>query len=278
MLTVDALDKLSREPDVSSECRYKTSPLQAGLVPDVQFGSVFVGAQENGAATEAHLALGEFCNTLNDVSPRVVDPSMVISEICTRVAQQPIATASSLWERFGSVSKLSFETFDELKSCTNMDDEALLFTRATRELMVLALYESIQHRPILSNNEVLHSYLKFTTAHDCVGSVELLFLMSNNAMIREKVRSVGIADGIEVHPRKIVGRTLEIGAAALIIAYDHPSGDTTLSSRDDTTLSSRDIEMTRLPHSTLRLLGLSLHDHVIAGASCCYSMREAGLI
>lgn len=151
-----------------------------------------------------------------------------------------------------------------------MDDEALLFTRATRELMVLAPYESIQDRPLSLNNEVLHSYLKFTMAHDCVGSVELLFLMSDNALIREEVHSVGIVDGIEVHPQEIVKRTLKIGAAAPTIVCDHPSGDMTP--------SSQDVEMTRPPHSTLRLLGFLLHDHVIVGASCCYSMREAGLI
>lgn len=90
MLPADALDEPGRKPDVFSEFRCKTSPLQAGLVPDVQFGSVFVGAQEDGAATEAHLAPREFRNTLNDISPHVVGPSMLISAICTRVAQQPI--------------------------------------------------------------------------------------------------------------------------------------------------------------------------------------------
>ena len=51
-----------------------------------------------------------------------------------------------------------------------------------------------------------------------------------------------------IHPRDVVKRTLELGAAAIIKAHHHPSGDPAP--------SKADIKITRAGHSSFKEMGL----------------------
>lgn len=70
-----------------------------------------------------------------------------------------------------------------------------------------------------------------------------------------------------VHPREVFGPAIRMGAAAIILAHNHPSGDTTPSEEDQT--------VTKRIHEAGMLLGVPLLDHVIIGAGGSYaSFRE----
>ena len=55
----------------------------------------------------------------------------------------------------------------------------------------------------------------------------VLFLDRKNNLIADEVQSVGTVDHAPVYPREIVKRALELGASALILVHNHPSGDPT---------------------------------------------------
>jgi len=55
----------------------------------------------------------------------------------------------------------------------------------------------------------------------------LLFLDRKNALIADEVQGRGTVDHTPVYPREIVKRALELGASAIILAHNHPSGDPT---------------------------------------------------
>ena len=63
---------------------------------------------------------------------------------------------------------------------------------------------------------------------------------------------------------------LELSATAIILAHNHPSGDTTP--------SRADIDMTREIINVLDPLEITVHDHLIAGTGGVTSFRTAGLI
>ena len=69
--------------------------------------------------------------------------------------------------------------------------------------------------------------------------------------------------------RAILAEALDVGAAGLVVAHNHPSGDPTPSDADRAA--------TRLLSDTARQLGIALHDHLIFGREC-RSMRALGLI
>jgi len=72
------------------------------------------------------------------------------------------------------------------------------------------------------------------------------------------------------YPREVVKRALEIGATALILVHNHPSGDATP--------SQADIEMTKRIMAAAEPLGITLHDHLIMTRSEEASFRAMGLL
>lgn len=70
-----------------------------------------------------------------------------------------------------------------------------------------------------------------------------------------------------VHPREVFGPALREGAAAVVVAHNHPSGDPEP--------SVEDLEVTRRLRDAGKLLGVPLLDHVVLGADGNFtSLRE----
>ena len=65
-------------------------------------------------------------------------------------------------------------------------------------------------------------------------------------------------------------RALALGASALIMVHNHPSGDPTP--------SSADIGMTREVAEAGKRLGITLHDHIIVGRDQPLSFKAEGLL
>jgi DNA repair protein RadC len=66
----------------------------------------------------------------------------------------------------------------------------------------------------------------------------------------------------------VVKRVLDLGACAVILVHNHPSGDPTP--------SKGDVEMTRQLAAALRTIDVILHDHVIVGRNREVSLRKLG--
>lgn len=85
-----------------------------------------------------------------------------------------------------------------------------------------------------------------------------LYLNSRYQVIHEEVISVGSLTSNIVHPREVFQPAIEYGAAAVIIAHNHPSG------RLDATYADNEVTERLLVAS--KILGIELLDHlVIAG-------------
>lgn len=82
-----------------------------------------------------------------------------------------------------------------------------------------------------------------------------LYLDTHNRVIHQEVISIGTINSNIVHPREVFRPALEYGAAAVVLAHNHPSG---VSSP-----SLADIEITRQLIDAGRILGVNLMDHVV---------------
>jgi len=83
--------------------------------------------------------------------------------------------------------------------------------------------------------------------------------------------SQGSLNSCIVHPREVFKRALMQNASSIILAHNHPSGDTTP--------SSEDISMTKRLDEAGNLLGVAVLDHIIVGANGNYrSFKEGGLL
>ena len=98
------------------------------------------------------------------------------------------------------------------------------------------------------------------------------FLDSQNRLNAVHHVSIGSLSASIVHPREVLGPAIREGAAHLILAHNHPSGDPTP--------SRENVALTRQLAEGAKLLGLKVHDHVIigSGTDSFVSLAQRGLL
>lgn len=98
----------------------------------------------------------------------------------------------------------------------------------------------------------------------------VLYLNQQNQLIAHETLFAGSICSTEVHPREVVKRALYFNAAAVILAHNHPSGDTT-PSQADKTITQRLVQ-------ALQLVDIRVPDHLIVGGTQILSFAEHGLL
>lgn len=116
----------------------------------------------------------------------------------------------------------------------------------------------------------LVEYVRVALQHETREQFRVLFLDRKNQLIADEPMSEGTIDHAPVYPREVVRRALELGAAALILVHNHPSGDPTP--------SAADLSITREIIAAAKALELSVHDHVVVGRQGTVSFKSLGLI
>ncbi|MGZ5998692.1 MAG: RadC family protein [Rhizomicrobium sp.] len=126
------------------------------------------------------------------------------------------------------------------------------------------------NKPALSSWAALIDYCTAAMARSPQEEFRILFLDRKNVLIADEVQARGTIDHTPVYPREIVKRALELGASAVILVHNHPSGDTTP--------SRADIEMTRDVATAAKALNIAVHDHLVVGRSGHASFKSLGLL
>lgn len=125
-------------------------------------------------------------------------------------------------------------------------------------------------KPALTSWAALLDYCAAAMARSPREEFRILFLDRKNSLIADEVQSSGTVDHTPVYPREIVKRALELGATAIILVHNHPSGDPTP--------SKADIAMTREVVEAAKALRIIVHDHVVVGRSGHASFKALGLL
>lgn len=83
-----------------------------------------------------------------------------------------------------------------------------------------------------------------------------------------QVVSIGSLSASIVHPREVFKVAILSNAYSILLAHNHPSGDTTP--------SQEDIKLTKRIKNASDIMGVSLLDHLIIGSDGYYSFKENG--
>ena len=177
--------------------------------------------------------------------------------------------AKKLIAQFGSVGALLSASAATLKR-EGLSDAAIGALKIAEATAQRLLETRIEGRPLLSNWEALGDYLQATMGHSPVEEVRILFLNAKNLLIGNEAMWQGSVDEASVHVREVISRAIAVGATAIIIVHNHPSGDPTP--------SSQDIRLTRNLVEAGKHMKIAVHDHVIVGSQGRTSMRAMGLI
>ena len=178
--------------------------------------------------------------------------------------------AKDLIERFGGLAAALSADAADLLAVPGMGVTGVAALKSVREAALRLMRTELRDRPVIGSWDRLIDYCRAHIAYGKVEEFHLLFLDRKNAIIAHEQQQRGTIDHTPVYTREVVKRALELGASALILVHNHPSGDTTP--------SKADIAITKDIVNAGKPLGVTVHDHLIIGRGRHTSLRDLGLL
>lgn len=178
--------------------------------------------------------------------------------------------AKKLIKRFGGFAAVISAEPRELTEVEGVAEATAVALKTVQAAALRLAREEVMARPVIGSWERLIAYCRMAMAHSKTEQFRLLFLDRKNALIADELQQRGTVDHTPVYTREVVKRALDLGASAIIMVHNHPSGDPTP--------SKADILMTREVRDAAEKLGIVLHDHVIIGRGEHASFKALGLL
>ncbi|WBX85288.1 RadC family protein [Sphingosinicella microcystinivorans] len=178
--------------------------------------------------------------------------------------------AKVLIARFQSFAAVIAAEPRDLKRVPGVGDTVIATLGFVRAAALRLQRANIYGKPVLAGWQALLDYLHADMAHLGRERFRVLFLDSRNVLIADEAMSDGTVNQTSVYVREVIHRALDLGATALILVHNHPSGDPK-PSRDD-------IQLTNHIRDAARVLGVQLHDHIVIGREGHASFKALGLL
>ncbi len=118
--------------------------------------------------------------------------------------------------------------------------------------------------------EAVKDYMRLALGGETVERFGVLYLNAQNCALAFEVVFNGTLSQTSVYPREIIRAALGHGAASVILAHNHPSGNAQPSRADEA--------LTQTLKTALALVDVRVLDHIIVGGSESLSMAEQGLL
>ena len=177
--------------------------------------------------------------------------------------------AKQLLARFGTFAEVISAEPERLMEIKGVGEAVATEIKIIHAAAMRLMKGQVINRPVLSSWTAILDYIRAAMAFADIEQLRVLFLDKKNKLIADEVQQEGTIDHAPVYPREVVKRALELGASAIVMAHNHPSGDPTP--------SMADIEMTKKIVDAGQRLGVAVHDHVIVGRKGHFSFRANGL-
>lgn len=141
---------------------------------------------------------------------------------------------------------------------------------AVMEIARRALAQQLAAAPVFDAPARLKDYVALH-----LGGLErevfsVVFLDNQHRLLALEQLFQGTVNQTSVHPREVVRRALELNAAAVVLAHNHPSGLAEPSRADEF--------VTQSLKSALQLVDVRVLDHIVVGRGQVVSFAERGLI
>jgi len=193
---------------------------------------------------------------------------LLLAQAQKRIDTKPIAKA--LIKRFGTFAGVMAATPEQLQESDGVGPAAAVMIKVVQACALRMAQQEVVKREVIGSWKKLLDYLRMAMAEQKTEQFRLLFLDNKNALIADEEQQRGTVNHTPVYPREVVRRALELGASAIILVHNHPSGDPTP--------SQDDIAMTKEVAAAADKLGISVHDHIIIGRKGHASLRSLGYL
>jgi DNA repair protein RadC len=193
---------------------------------------------------------------------------LLLAFVIPRQDTKPLA--KRLIAEFGSFAAAISAEPRRLAEVSGVGERSLTMLKVVQAAAQKLAQGQVIGRDAIGSWAQLMDYCQARIGHAGVEEFHILFLDRKNNLIADEAQQRGTVDHAPVYPREVVKRALELGATALILVHNHPSGDPTP--------SRADIDMTRQVVEAAKPLGIVIHDHVVIGRGRHASFKSLGLI
>lgn len=184
--------------------------------------------------------------------------------------QSVVEMSRALLARFGGLSGLLMASVDDLQEIKGLGAAKAAQLAAVMGLARKHYQEALSRGDLLNNPEAAAALLKTRLAHESREVFAVLFLDNQHRYLALETLFAGTINAAHVHPREIAKHALQLNAAGVILAHNHPSGSTNP--------SQSDIDITHTISNALALIEVNVIDHFIIGDGIPVSLRERGLM
>ena len=181
--------------------------------------------------------------------------------------QNVLQLAHSLLEDFHGLAGLLQASPADLRAAKGLGGSArraqLL---AVLELSRRVLLQKMRKRDVMNNPETVKQFLQLQMGAYPQEVFAVVFMDAQYRLLSFQEMFKGTLNQTSVYPREVVKLALEQGAAAVILAHNHPSGDVRPSAADSA--------LTRTLQTALSMVDVKVLDHIIVGPGIHWSMAE----
>lgn len=180
--------------------------------------------------------------------------------------------AKALIGRFGNLQGILDAPIEELRAVPGIGSVTPVALQIIRAAATLYLQQSGEGHDSLADPARLADFWRMRIGALQKEVFEVAYLDSAYRLLRDGVETLeeGTIDRAAVYPRRVIEAALKRGAAALVLAHNHPN--------DDVTPSEHDKLLTRAIVLAAETVHLKVVDHLIVSPQETFSFRKAGLL
>ncbi|MDR1390926.1 MAG: DNA repair protein RadC [Holosporales bacterium] len=178
--------------------------------------------------------------------------------------------SKNLIKKFETIDRILNASKPDLMNVDGIEENEANAIKIINGVVKATLKSRIMKRNHLDCFEDVINYCKINMKNLISEELRVIFLNAMNEVIADEILQNGDIDSVNICPRTVVKRCLEVGAKGLILVHNHPSRDPTP--------SANDVYITGKIISALDVFEISLHDHIIIGGDRFISFKALDLL
>jgi len=180
--------------------------------------------------------------------------------------------AKRLIKKFGCLAGVLNASPEELQLIEGIKENSATMLKIVKECALRMSWQNLQNEdsPVISNWDSMVDYCRAAMGYLEVEEFRIIFLNTKLKVIGEEIQQRGTVNNVSIHPREVIKSAINNGASSIILAHNHPSGDTVP--------SRADIEITKQIAEAAKLVNIQLLDHLIVSKNIVYSFKDHAII
>jgi DNA repair protein RadC len=180
--------------------------------------------------------------------------------------------AKELVARFGNLSGILDAPIEDLQAVKGIGSVTPVALKIIKAAATVYMQQISEGKDSVAESVRLADFWRMRLGTLQNEVFQVAYLDSGYRLLRDGVATLeeGTIDRATVYPRRVVESALRRGAAALVLAHNHPNGQVTPSEQDKV--------LTRAIVLAAETVGVKILDHLIISATESFSFRKAGLL